>query len=462
MQRATMTLMRYFVLLWIATQMLMAEPKPTYLLLWFDTEDYVEPAADDAAKRIADDLTSLGVRATFKIVGEKARVLESRGRMDVIRSLSRHEIGYHSNFHSIQPTPSVYLRTLGMLDGADEFYRREAGGAADLRRIFGVTPSCYGQPGSSWGPQSTIALRRMGIPIYLDEGSHVGFNGRPFWFGGLFHIFNMGPRSFRADLNDQQKNPAIYQRITDLAKQGGVISTYYHPTEFVTTEFWDGANFSKGESRPRDQWQRPKARTAADAERAFGILREYVQQAKRVPGVQFVTAQDLLLLVRGPMPISRDQAVANLRQGINYLENSEGSWSAAELLTAALGIAPGYVDGPVERLPTTYKGAAFPRWLWEQGVANAKDYIQQYHRLPGAVFMGMESVSLADFAATLARDSGSGSVKLQQGQMLFEQHVATDPEKTFNWAIHPTGFRAPELLELARLQAWTLKPAVFK
>ena len=62
---------------------------PVYVVLWFDTEDYIEPSADDAALRIASDLRALGVRATFKVVGEKARVLESRGRRDVIRGRSR-------------------------------------------------------------------------------------------------------------------------------------------------------------------------------------------------------------------------------------------------------------------------------------------------------------------------------------------------------------------------------------
>src|SRR5262245_50931578 len=125
---------------------------PVYVVLWFDTEDYVEPAADDAALRLARDLTGLGVRATFKIVGEKARVLEQRGRWDVVRALALHDIGYHSNFHSIPPAPSLYLRDLGYVEGAAEFERRERPGAEDVQRIFGVSPSCYGQPGSSWAP----------------------------------------------------------------------------------------------------------------------------------------------------------------------------------------------------------------------------------------------------------------------------------------------------------------------
>src|SRR5881275_471786 len=94
---------------------------PVYVILWFDTEDYIQPSADDAALRIANDLTAEGVRATFKVVGEKARVLEKRGRRDVIEALSRHAIGYHSNWHSVHPTPAEYLLHLGYIEGADEF-----------------------------------------------------------------------------------------------------------------------------------------------------------------------------------------------------------------------------------------------------------------------------------------------------------------------------------------------------
>src|SRR3954454_13177310 len=93
------------LLMWLTATTLRAAG-PVYVVLWFDTEDYIEPAADDAALRIATDLTALGVRATFKVVGEKARILEQRGRTDVIRALSQHDIGYHSDAHSIQPTPA--------------------------------------------------------------------------------------------------------------------------------------------------------------------------------------------------------------------------------------------------------------------------------------------------------------------------------------------------------------------
>src|SRR5207244_9659359 len=110
------------------------------------------PASDDAALRVAQLLSGENVRATFKVVGEKARTLERRGRNDVIDALKKHEIGYHSNFHSVQPSPAMYLAPLGWDEGVAEFDRREKPGYDDVKRLFGQAPTCYGQPGGSRGP----------------------------------------------------------------------------------------------------------------------------------------------------------------------------------------------------------------------------------------------------------------------------------------------------------------------
>src|SRR5262245_60417157 len=103
-------------------------PAKVYVILWFDTEDYILPASDDAALRVAQLLSGESIRATFKVVGEKARTLEKRGRKDVVDALKKHEIGYHSNFHSVHPTPAMYLSPLGWDEGVAEFDRRERPG----------------------------------------------------------------------------------------------------------------------------------------------------------------------------------------------------------------------------------------------------------------------------------------------------------------------------------------------
>ena len=459
------------ILLCIAAGLAAAE-SPVYVVLWFDTEDYIEPSSDDAALRLATDLTGLGVRATFKVVGEKARVLEQRGRQDVIRALGRHDIGYHAENHSIQPAPAVYLRDMGWLDGAAEFERREGRGVADIQRIFGVTPSCYGQPGSSWGPQSYRALLRLGIPMYLDEGTQVALDAQPFWFGGLLHVFAMERFLIRPELNDDSKLPATFARFDQVAaelraKGGGVISSYYHPNEFVTTEFWDGVNFARGASRERAEWQRPKTRTPEESERCYRVLTAYVKHALAVPGVKFVTARELLKLYApavNPQPPGSAESAQQLRGGIRFLTTKSGNYSAAELLLSMLGLKPMAVEGPLARTESNLRSGEIPKPMFDRARLDAVNFIERNGRLPSEVWIGSERLSLADFAATLAANEGStaATITMQKGTLEIEKYVSNDPVKSFQWSIHPPGFSAPGLLDLARLQAWTLKPAVLR
>jgi hypothetical protein len=461
-------MLRLFLALLVSAAALSAGG-PVYIVLWFDTEDYIEPAADDAVLRLATDLDKLGVRATFKVVGEKARVLESRGRTDVIRALTHHDIGYHSNFHSIQPTPALYLRGMGWLDGAAEFERRERPGVEDLRRIFGVTPSCYGQPGSSWGPQTYRALLRMGIPVYLDEGAQVGLADQPFWLGGMLHVFNMGRYLMRVDLNQEIRLPQAFEKFDRAAGEleangGGVISTYYHPTEFVTTAFWD-LNFAKGANPERSEWKKPPRRTAEDSERCYRILSRWVEHAKARPGVRFVTARELPLLYESGISRIADRAMIarHLASHETFLVTDQGVLSSAEMLQILLGMEPAGFEGPLARGQSSYREGEIPRAAFERAKTDAAGFIRANRRLPAEVWIGSQKLSLADFAATVAADSGASTVvSVRRGNLELERYVATDPRGTFNWPIHPEGFSAPDLLELGRLQAWTLKPARLK
>jgi hypothetical protein len=442
---------------------------PVYVVLWFDTEDYIEPAADDAALRIASDLSAAGVRATFKVVGEKARALERRGRTDVIAALSRHAIGYHSNFHSVHPAPAEYLLHLGFVEGVQEFERREAPGVAEIKRIFGVQPLCYGQPGSSWGPQSNPALRRMGIPIYLDEGEQVGVDEQPFWYGGLLHVYRMGRNTFRARLDAGAQDEAAYKLFDEAAERlaargGGVISIYYHPTEFVTTEFWDAVNFKWGANPPREAWVKPRRRTAEESERCYGVLRQFVAHMKQ--RAQFVTAQDLLGMYESAVPrvVDRKAVAARLSRGIVFDDVAGQMMSPADMLQALLGLEVGVVDGPTAVATTTYARATIPSAAFDAAMADTASFIRRNHRLPNQVFIGAEGLSLPDFAATLAARilEAASDAKVVRGKIEFDRYFATDPRKPFNWVIHPQGFSAGPLLDLARLQGWTLKPARLK
>ncbi len=447
--------MRLFSLFLLASLTLPAQT--VYYTLWFDTEDFIHPRADDAALKLALELERLGVKATFKVVAEKARVLEKRGRTDVIRALAQHDIGYHSENHSIPPTPAQYLSTLGMLEGAAEFERREGPGLRDVERIFAKKASCYGQPGNSWGPQSTIALRRLGVPAYVDEARQILLNHQPFWYGGLLHVYNLGPFSIRADINDPQKFAATTQAfdaaVEKLKQQGGgVIQTYYHPTEWVTTEFWDGVNFRHGQYTAPGNYVLPKERSKASEDQAYRLFLDFIRHVQSRKDVKIITAAELpaLLADRSTAP-SADEARTTWKDGITFSKDH----SAAELLLALLAMKPQYVDGPSARTTTLAKSSTWPADLWDRTLADVRAFITQHKRLPSEVWLGSDRLSLADFAATLA----AGDRRLRTGKLVFETHISADGKKNFDWVIHPEGFDGSSLLEMGRWQAWTLKPA---
>ncbi len=449
---------------WLVFKALAQEPAPIYYLLWFDTEDYIDPASDDAALRLAQELDKLGVSATFKVVGEKARVLEKRGRRDVINALAKHDIGYHAENHSIPPSPAVYLRPLGWLEGAAEFERREGPGARDVARIFGKTPSCYGQPGNSWGPQSLLALRRMGIPAYMDEARQVGLSEQPFWYGGVLHVLNLRQFSPRADLNqpeDLAKGIANFDAaVAELRRRGGpgFIQSYYHPTEWANTEFWDGVNFRRGIYTPPTEYRKPNPRTPESRAQAYRIFLDFVRHVKQTPGIRFVTARELPGLLANP--VTRP-TVAEARAQFREAIDMRGPHSAADLLLALLGVSPRHVDGPSERVATAVT-LPVSRVKFDYAKRQAIAHIEQTSRIPSHVFIDSATLSIGDFASMLAHDDGGPVVPVRTAKLAFERHIATDGKKTFDWVIHPEGFDGSALLDLGRLQAWTLKPVQVK
>src|SRR4051794_24361726 len=323
---------------------------PIFVTLWFDTEDYLLPQDDDAAKRLAELLTRLGVRATFKVVGEKARVLERRGRNDVIAALKRHDIGYHSNTHSQQPTVAVYLQNAGWEEGRAEFSRREAQGVKDIQRIFGVTPVAYGQPGSAWAPQAYPALREMGIKVYLDEADQVGLDDQPFYYGGMLNVFRMRSTLVRMPLaggNSLAEGKAAFDKVYAAlsARGGGTISIYYHPNEWVQTEFWDAVNFSRGANPPPGEWKLPGVRPAAETEQAFADFEQFVRFMKAKDGVRFVTATELLTLYadrsidRRFGPDELLDVARQVQQEITFHSTAAYALSAADMFALLTGAA---------------------------------------------------------------------------------------------------------------------------
>jgi hypothetical protein len=495
-----MTLIRAFRVRWlfalcallaVASTAVAKGPATVYVVLWFDTEDYLLPASDDAALRLADFLTSEGIRATFKVVGEKARTLERRERFDVIAAIKNHEIGYHSNWHSVQPSPAMYLSDLGWDEGVAEFDRREGRGRADVERIFGQAPTCYGQPGSSWAPQSFGALRRWRMPVYLDAGSHVSLDEKPHYYCGVLTLYKLA-HTLRTGLtgdNDLRVAEDRFETARQALREqgGGVVSIFYHPCEFVHKEFWDGVNFSKGANPPRDKWVLPPKKTAEESAVAWRTFEGYIRFIRGFGDVKFVTASEAAELYRDrargwTFSAADIKAIAGeVTEDITFQRKGDLTLAPSEifhLLNRYVVAFGGKSKDPLSLdatpLGPTEAGTSFPDALtvdWSQFTRTATDvadFIDKHGRVPSTVWLGSKPaspesylVALAGMASALAEGhSPPDTVTLTPARLRAAKYVADDDAPLWGWVIFPPGFRAPAMMQLAKRQAWTIKPAV--
>jgi hypothetical protein len=416
----------------------------------------------------------------------------------VILALSKNDIAYHSTYHSVHPTPAEYTRDLSWQEGVSEFIRREGVGLETVRRVFGVNASCYGQPGSSWTPQSYAALHAFGIPLYLDVTSHVNLNNRPFWYCGVLNILELGDCVMRTGWTDEEVKQACakFDRVSGKLVQegGGIISIFYHPCEFVHRQFWDGVNFSHGANPPRSEWKLPPMKPPEEQEQAFKAFEAFLDHIAHQAGVQLVTAREIPALYpdrvyASPLTRADVRAIAeSFQKRLSYVDLGTRIVSAAEGLSAlSQFVAKGDGDSRPDKveLEFAYGPASMPQrfitegtFRWDairQAAQELTEITHQTKQLPTIVWVAGQPLRPEDFAATLANviasearqsvvasDQHSGDVPIRRGELEAKKFVADDSPNLWGWVIFPKDFNAPHMMELAKLQAWTIKPALLR
>ncbi len=410
----------------------------------------------------------------------------------MIEALARHEIGYHSNYHSVQPTPALYLAPLGWDEGVVEFDRRERAGFDDVGRIFGQKPSCYGQPGSSWGPQSYGALRRWDVDVYLDAGNHLGLDDRPHYYCGVLTFYKLahtlrtglaGERELRmAEDRFQQARQAL------IDEGGGVVSIFYHPCEFVHKEFWDGVNFRDGANPPRAKWKIPPVKSPEESAVAYRTFENYIRFIQGFPDVQFITAREAAKLYRDRArgrsfsPDELKAVAAAVGEGVTFQRRDDYSLSAAEAFwlvhqwltwrfnqwpAEAITLASSPL-GPSSAAPVMADIVTADWSQFERTVADVSDALTRDGRIPSVIWLGSVAVAPESFfvsAARVAADLLAGlpapaEVEFRPAALEAARYVADDGPELWGWIIFPRNHRAPGMMELAKRQAWTIKPAV--
>lgn len=301
-----------------------------YITLMMDVEDLVSPDADDAALDCAEILTDEGLAATMCVVGQKARLLRQRGRADVIRALGKHDIGLHTDMHSVHPTIIEYLWDKGWDDGVAEAVRREQPGAKAIRSVFGVDPSCWGGPGNTWGPQICGALEKMGIPAFVYSHTSVP-GGDVHRFGGVLAYPGgraLSDGSYHDDAAASAKLSKLLEDLKEDRRAGLIWREVFvgHPTRIMHEDFWD-KNFFRGAQPPREKWVSAPRKSDADYRRALVNFRAAARALRETPGVEVATIRQM------------NERVSRLPASDLTPEQAERAWAALE---SALRSMPGW------------------------------------------------------------------------------------------------------------------------
>ena len=447
--------------------------------LRFDTEDFLTPESDGALEALLDVLDRHGAAATFPLVAEKVRSWERLGRAGLLRRLRRHALGYHSATHSVHPTIAEELAPLSWEAAQEAFAAREAAGFAAVREACG-SPACWTQPGGNWTAAALPVLRRWGVRFEFSEqwNSYLDFGGRPCRFAGLLHWSPpvRAPKPFLSALPDCL-DVALDAARAALEAEAGPVCVVAHPTELCTTAFWDAVNFAAGRQAPREAWRPAPLRSAAEVAEAAAALDRYIGGLCAM-GCRFVTAADLAERfpdrARGArLPRSEVAALAGcVVDRAGWAVRGGLSLSAAEVLDlvcralAAPGAASLEVrhrDGPAEAPPEGALQGPVARADLVVAAAWTAAFLEERGRVPAAVPVGRATAAPADLLAAAARalrDPDAAALELRAVPLPAEGCVKAPARLHWDWPVFAPGFAPFGLWRQARLQAWTLKPAL--
>ena len=258
------------------------------LVISFDTEDFATPEALDAAGWWADELSARGWCGSFQMVGEVVRLLLREERHDILAALARHEIGTHTDLHSVPPTHAAALEGLDLEEGLAWVWRNEAPCMQAILGAFGRVPVSFCKPGSSWAPATLLAHAAMGVKIFCDAPFSPAA-GYPFWYAGLLNVrydleFDM---LYTPDSGAEERFRATFGRLAEAAGDDGVVTLFTHPNMLVTRRFYDAAYYH-GRFVPPGECPPAPLRSAGEIKAAKSRVRGALDWLARRPGLRII------------------------------------------------------------------------------------------------------------------------------------------------------------------------------
>lgn len=443
-------------------------------VLAFDVEDLVTEESDDAALWCAEILRDEGLRGTFFVVGEKARLWKQRGRQDVIEALKWHDIGFHSTWHSVHPTTSEICLDKTFSEGMDALWKWDSQGWKDAERIFGRPLVAWARTGGSWAPSVHGLMGRKGRSYFYSPhflGDHnaawyancLSFSG--FWGG--FDAVYCDDVQFEKCLASFEEESARH-----LSKQEFFCVFMCHPTRVISKEFWDIVNFAGGSNPLRSDWRPQGLQPRELAPTMQKNYRRLIQHIKGRSEFKVVGLSDLAKQYDHQEPFIPDKYLIDFCARIAAEEKIlfTDEFTAAELLAsmceAAISPKDYYVrrvaygpeimhpNSPVTRFEAKTIRAAAPLILRS---------LQDSQCLPACVRVGDVEISVGTYFVALAKCLTEKDTVTTPSDIHYPEAATALCEEIRRmlpaWGIHPPDMNLDNLCEQASLQCWSLKPA---
>ncbi len=454
------------------------------IIISFDTEDFTDPATNDVLLRIAETLTGRGVRASFGLVGEKARFLRDEGRWDVIEALDPHSICYHSDNHFLFPDERHPLRFASEIvekcdwdEAVSWLVSSEARGIADVESLFGRRPTTFLRTCADHAPQILEAYRQLGIKTFAYYAYQPEHDNRH--ISRFCNNVCVSLPIVREELTYTARGPAELDRLA--AEGEDLINVRFHPCRFIADSWWSILSFQgKEHPRTRPPYPIPEHVAPEETTRRIEHLGALVDYARDRHGATFTTYDDVTAETpQDPLWLTRSQvaeAARSVRRRMSFADVGSVTLTLAESFAAitwanlherAERIPLRRLIGPVELPPSeaVSSGRALPAKQIEEACRAAEEVIASMGRVPEAVKVGDGQVAPAAYLrAAAARLLGEQSISIEPASAFpegMDEELGRWDEGDRDllcWFVD-RGHHMPRTALAVKLQYWTYKPA---
>ncbi len=455
---------------------------------------YVDPVSNDALLRLAQIHTRYGIPACFGIVGEKARFLRTCGRRDVIEAVARHEVGYHSDHHFMQPDDDYeqkfvpeYVEKQPWDRAVARLLAEESRGVHDVAEIFDTQPVTWLRTYGDWAPQYVSTFARLGIPIYGYGPKFHAHDCMPIWYCNQLAIAN--PRLMyennlhREDLTPGEKLNEHKQNFLNHLENGTPrLGFLTRPTRFISNIWWEEPNWWTGilDSPPRARWKIPPRFKREKIESLLWIAGEFVKFVGELEGVEPLTFSDFL----DPYKIRRrwlsraeiERLAGGLTDRPVYRQLDRETFSPAECFAAFVfalafpqihDIPFRHILGPTEEPVETPPDCRVSRQDFLDACHATEMFIRDKNRVPHLIHVGPARVGPGGFLLALARAAQTPDlerIEIPPANNLPVPLHADDYDKLNQgnpaaYVQKRDTFDFPNTRRMSQLQYWTVKPA---